>query len=100
MAGDKVDHIYSRVLDVSIPASLITSMWCDRDMAGSIDISLAQISCRFSIVDATADEFLFILKSFMHDIYVSKDASKSLYNEMLELKNNYREKEEEQGVLF
>lgn len=100
MIGDSVDKIYARVIDLEVPASLITSMWCDRDMLGSIDLSLSNISCSFSIVDAPAEDFIAIMRAFMHEDYLNEEMTRSLYSEMLALKKSYHEKEEDQGVLF
>ena len=99
MTGHGVDKIYARVVDLEVPASLITSMWCDRDMLGSIDLSLSNISCRFSIVDVPAEDFIAIMRVFMHEDYLDSDMTRALYSEMLALKKSYHEKEE-QGVLF
>ena len=107
MTGDRVDNLYARVVEFEFPASLITSMWCDRDMLGSIDISLSKISCRFSIVDAPRDDFIAIMQVFTTNDYPNDNLTRLIYNEMLALKKIYNEetenenkKDENQGILF
>ena len=93
--SDSADLIYSRVVDLEIPAWLITTMWSDKNCVGSVDISLAQISCRFSFVNATAAEIIAIQQTFMHDTYIHKDLANELYIAMLEVNNAYKDKDDD-----
>src|SRR5690606_29227918 len=85
--GEEVDHIYTRVIEEEIPACLIVAMWNDRDMKGSIDISLSQISCRFAMTEVDGDNYIAIQRAFMHEDYKSDEVVKMLHGEMIALRD-------------
>lgn len=94
ITGEKVDQIFNEVTQYGFSASPLTGCWISAKKRGSINLTLNQISARFSIDYLTASEFLQMQSWFVRGRIVEEETVKDIYFKMMGIRDTVKDEDE------